>query len=78
MPSSTSVRGHSRNPAALVNPYGSSSAAMPRPPRCDTTGACSSRASSATSAAASLAPPPTMIIGLSAPASTSAARATAA
>jgi len=78
MPSSTSVPGHRRKPAAQVNPYGSSSSTMPLPPRKETTGDCSSRASAATSAAASRAPLPTMIIGFAAPAITSAARATAA
>jgi hypothetical protein len=78
MPSSTSVPGQRRKPAAPVNPYGSSSSTIPRPPRNETTGACSSRASAATSATAPRAPLPTMIIGFAAPASRSAARLMAA
>ena len=46
MPMSTSVSAQRLNPAAQVKPRGSSSGTIPRPPRQDTTGACSALASS--------------------------------
>ena len=75
--SSTSVSAQRSNPAALENPSGWSSGTIPRPPRRDTTGACSVSASARTPSRACLAPLPTMIMGLRAPASAWAARVTA-